>query len=490
MQVRRGGFPSRAAARTARDRTLAESREQHAGRTWTVARWLRHWLGTRTSIRPTTLRAYTHHVDAYLIPAIGRLRLTEVTTRHLTAMFAELAAAPTPTGRLKTPATLRRIRATLRAAYNAAIRDGMVADNPARRVEMPVARRPHAMVWAEGRVQQWRADGHRPAVAVWTTAQLTRFLDAVADDPLFALWWLIALRGLRRGEAAGLRWQDVDLDRRQLSIVTQRTTIGYQIIEGPPKSSASRRTIALDRHTVTILRSHQRAQRQTRRAADRLWRESGYVFTPPGRGTVAPEQPHQAAPVPDQDRRLPPVRLHDLRHGAASLAHTAGADLKTVQDQLGHASIVLTADNYTSVLPATQHKAAEATAAWSSQPPAACGTRSAAAAGPAARSDPRRSPPPARRRLRRTRRPAPQQSALRGPAGASGRNQPPSIHGPHQTDVGGKTAGQMVDRRLRHTNTLAVTSGPDLVLPVARERQVSRIVKSDAPGPWPNRSAR
>jgi hypothetical protein len=59
---------------------------------------------------------------------------------------------------------------------------------------------------------------------------------------------------------------------------------------------------------------------------------------------------------------LPPVRLHDLRHGAASLAHTAGADLKTVQDQLGHAGIVLTADTYTSVLPAAQHSAAEATA--------------------------------------------------------------------------------------------------------------------------------
>ncbi|MEU4217157.1 hypothetical protein [Actinoplanes sp. NPDC026623] len=59
---------------------------------------------------------------------------------------------------------------------------------------------------------------------------------------------------------------------------------------------------------------------------------------------------------------MPPVRLHDLRHGAASLAHTAGTNLKTVQDQLEHASIVLTADTYTSVLPAAQHKAAEATA--------------------------------------------------------------------------------------------------------------------------------
>jgi hypothetical protein len=61
-------------------------------------------------------RRFTHHVNAYLIPAIGRLRLTEVTTRHLTAIFAELAAAPTPTGRPKTPATLQRIHATLRVS--------------------------------------------------------------------------------------------------------------------------------------------------------------------------------------------------------------------------------------------------------------------------------------------------------------------------------------------------------------------------------------
>ncbi|MEU7906287.1 hypothetical protein [Actinoplanes sp. NPDC049118] len=75
------------------------------------------------------------------------------------------------------------------------------------------------------------------------------------------LWWLIALRGLRRGEAAGLRWHDVDLDARQLTITNQRTTVGYQVIEGPPKSAASRRTIALDRRTVTVLRAHLRRQR-------------------------------------------------------------------------------------------------------------------------------------------------------------------------------------------------------------------------------------
>jgi hypothetical protein len=164
-QVRRGGYTSQAAARAARAATLAESAEQFAGRTWTVSRWLRYWLSTRRSIRPTTLHSYTVHVESYLIPMIGSLRLAELTSRHLTAMFADLAAA-SPTARPRSAATLQRIRATLRAAYNAAIRDRLVGDNPARRVEMPVARRPHAVVWTDGRVQRWQTDGDRPSVAV------------------------------------------------------------------------------------------------------------------------------------------------------------------------------------------------------------------------------------------------------------------------------------------------------------------------------------
>ena len=174
--------------------------------------------------------------------------------------------------------------------------------------------------------------------------------------------WLIALRGRRRGEAAGLHWQDIDLDRRQLTIVSQRTTVGYQAVEGPPKSSASRRTIALDRRTTRILRTHLRQQRHLYQATGRTWRESGYVFTRPDGKPLHPNAMTKRLRFLSDACGLPPVKLHDLRHGAAALAHAAGADLKTVQDQLGHASIVLTADTYTSVLPTVQHKAAEATA--------------------------------------------------------------------------------------------------------------------------------
>jgi integrase len=188
------------------------------------------------------------------------------------------------------------------------------------------------------------------------------FLEFVQDDPLYAFWWLVALRGLRRGEAAGLRWQDIDPQRRQLTIVNQRTTVGYQIVEGPPKSAASRRTIALDDRNVAVLRAHRNRQRALYRQLGLSWAEAGYVFVTSDGRPYHPNYFTNRLQYLIKQAGLPPVRLHDLRHGAASLAHTAGADLKTVQDQLGHASIVLTADTYTTVLPAAQHKAAEATA--------------------------------------------------------------------------------------------------------------------------------
>lgn len=200
---------------------------------------------------------------------------------------------------------------------------------------------------------------------MWTVEHLATFLTAVAGDSLFALWWLIGLRGLRRGEACGLRWSEVDLDHGVLFIVRNRTTAGYQIIEGPPKTAAGTRAVALDKHTVQVLREHrhrQTEQRVRRIATGKAWHDSGYVFV---RSDGTPIHPGYAScrfRLLVSQVNVPPIRFHDLRHGAASLAYEAGADLKTLQDLLGHSSILVTADTYTSVLPLAQRRCANATA--------------------------------------------------------------------------------------------------------------------------------
>jgi hypothetical protein len=122
----------------------------------------------------------------------------------------------------------------------------------------------------------------------------------------------------------------------------------------------------LDGHTVQFLRAHRRrqlAQRDRRRATGKWWVDSGYVFTRPDGEPINPSYATTRFRILTDRAKPPPVRLHDLRHGAASLAHQAGADLKTLQDVFGHSSIVVTADTYTSVLPDAQRRCADATVA-------------------------------------------------------------------------------------------------------------------------------
>ncbi|GAA3302612.1 tyrosine-type recombinase/integrase [Dactylosporangium vinaceum] len=364
-RARRGGYRSQAAARRARDEWLATTGEDRTARSWTVERWLRYWLSSRTSIRPTTKLHYTRDVERVLIPHLGRLCLADLDARRLRTIFTEIAQTTNTKGQPQSASAMQHLRTTLRAALNLAVREGVIATNPARHIEVPSYRKPHAKVWTDGRVAEWQRTGERPSVAVWTADQLATFLHGVTNDALFALWWLTALRGLRRGEACGLRWSELDLDHGVLFVVRNRTTAGYQVVEGEPKTAAGRRAVALDRRTVKVLREHRRRQtqqRERRLAAGKVWHDSGYVFVGKEGNPIHPSYASGRFRLLVKRAGIPPVRLHDLRHGAASLAHEAGADLKTLQDLLGHSSIVITADTYTSVLPLAQRKCADATA--------------------------------------------------------------------------------------------------------------------------------
>lgn len=210
-RIRRGGYPSLKAAMEVLARLRNPKTEQATG-VVTVGDWLAHWLVSRTSPAASTVRGYAAHVRLYLGPYLGEVLVAELTTGQVQAMFTAIIRQHQALGTPVSAATLTRIRATLRAALNAAIRGGLIGDNPAARAELPRARRPRAVVWTPYRVGQWRRSGERPPVAVWTTAQTAKFLDAIRWHRLYAAYHLIALRGLRRGEAAGLRWCDVDLD--------------------------------------------------------------------------------------------------------------------------------------------------------------------------------------------------------------------------------------------------------------------------------------
>jgi integrase len=325
----------------------------------TTGQWLDRWLEERTSPRPSTTRGYAAHVRLYLRPCLGNIPLADLTAAHVQAMFTAITRQHEAGGHPVTAATLTRVRATLRAALNAAIRAGLISVNAASLAELPAPRRPRPVVWTAARVAEWQHTGIRPPVAVWTPAQTARFLNAIHGHRLYAAYHLIALRGLRRGEAAGLRWCDIDLDGATAIISCQLQQYDGRLVLCPPKTAGSERAVALDRTTVAVLRAHRVAQNAERAALGEGYHDSGYVFTCLNGDPMAPDRLSRTFRRLSDQAGLPPVRLHDLRHGAASLALAAKVDLKVVQDLLGHSSIVLTADTYTSVLPEVARKAAE-----------------------------------------------------------------------------------------------------------------------------------
>jgi integrase len=376
-RYRRGGFATREAAVAARQAVLDGPANEAAAGAWTVARWLRYWLAqAEPHLRPSTLHSYRDHIDRYLIPSLGRITLGDLTAKRLQACFDLLARQRTRKGTPIAGSTVDRVRATLRAALNAAVREGLIASNPLAQVRLDKPVRPHPVIWTDERVAAWRRDGIRPPVAVWTLRQLVTFLVGVENDRLAALWWLIALRGLRRGEVAALDRDDLDSEAGELTITRQLVALPGELYCGPPKSHASCRTVALDeagtrwlvdqavRQNIELLR-HQFADQRRSDARIRTgpgWRRGRPMFTYADGRPIRPEYLTHRFNALVKEFDLPPIRLHDLRHGAATLALASHTDLKVIQQMLGHSSIVTTADTYTSVLPETAHRAAQATA--------------------------------------------------------------------------------------------------------------------------------
>ena len=372
---RKGGFVTQAAAEAA----LAGLREEVDNDAQpvadiTVAEWLRFWLAEKgkrdgasaagKKVRSSTSRSYEAHVRLYLEPRIGNLLMRQLRAEDVSAMFDAIANEPLERRRPLGPAGQQRVFATLRSALNAAVKRGRIPANPCAHVELNPAPRPKALVWTDRRVQLWRETQRRPSrVMVWTPEQTGRFLDAISHDRLYPLYHLVTFRGLRRGEAVGLHWSDVDLENGLLAITTQVIQLGWATEEGAPKSSAGERLVPLDEGTVRVLTDWRDRQADELKLLGYLPVSTGYVFTREDGAPLHPDYITRHFEWLVRKADLPPVRLHDLRHGAASLTYRATKDLKAVQSLLGHSQIAITADTYTSLFEDTEREAAEAAAA-------------------------------------------------------------------------------------------------------------------------------
>ena len=198
---------------------------------------------------------------------------------------------------------------------------------------------------------------------VWNAEQLAAFLTHVSDDRLFALWRVLAATGMRRGEALGLAWQDVDMEAGTPTIRRAWIPVNGVAQFSEPKSRRSRRTIALDAVSLEALQVHAARQADEQRRWREDLTETGLVFTRTDGRPLVPWMVSKAFREHSCAAILPPIPLHGLRHSYATLALSSGVNPRIVSARLGHATVALTLDVYSHVLPQADREAAQRIAA-------------------------------------------------------------------------------------------------------------------------------
>ena len=328
-------FGKRAEARAWLDTEKATLRKnpphsRRSGKAY-LKEFLPYWLNEVAvhQIRPTTMRSYRQMI-AHAVRELGDIALDKLTAIDIQDFYAKLLRLG------KSHGTARYAGQVLHTALADAERWNLIPDNPARHTKVPVQRsRPmRALTWEEVR----------------------RLLAAADADTHRVLWYFYLLTGVRRGEALGIEWREIDWDHATVHICrTVHTDEGHSV----PKTPSSDRLVALPPDLLDMLRAHRMTQQQEQ-AGYRVPEESGdWVFaTRTGRLLSPRNVGHYFKDLLKKANLPPSTRIHDMRHSHATLMLAQGVPIKVVSERLGHSDVAMTLRIYSHVLPGVQAEAA------------------------------------------------------------------------------------------------------------------------------------
>lgn len=297
-----------------------------------VADWVRTCIDRKRKLADSTRRRYSKSLTWQIeTQRIGRMRVGEVLRSHVDEWIDALAhlASQHDADRLLSRDSIRNALAVLRMAFNVAISDDMISKNPCKGVELPAATNIEICPLTPEQVN--------------TVLLLLDTRDHGKPHRNAALYHVAIRLGLRQSEIIGLRWKDIDFERRELRVAGQlqanvHTTRG--------KTPRARRAVPMSTDVIKALRWHQKNQAEEQAVSPEGWNAAGFVFVTEN-GT-----PIRAGNLRRQFDRLlkradvPHVRFHDLRHTYAALSIAAGVELFTLSRRMGHSSISITADRY------------------------------------------------------------------------------------------------------------------------------------------------
>ncbi len=319
----------------------------------TLASWLDQWLDAKKRLKESTQERYEIAVRLYLKPMLGHIPLDRLRAEHVDEMVdridewnAEIADARAQGRqpeienhtRLRYQViknnTIRRNLEVLRNALNHAIKK--------RRISPPNVL--YAVDWPPPDDVE---------TTVWSPQQVAEFLDFIdgKGQALRAMFQTVLFHGPRRGEVLGARWSDLDPATGILEIRKTRVSLVGRVVDSTPKTKAGRRVLHLDPATRDLLLALRASQDETKEALGEAYEDNDLIFCKPDGRPWFPDHVSRMWRNAVRKAGLPPLRLHEGRHTAATLALEAGIDIKIVSKRMGHSTTTFTQNRYQHVRP-------------------------------------------------------------------------------------------------------------------------------------------
>lgn len=305
--------------------------------TQSVQAYLEYWLKVQqTTLKVGAFHAYQRYIRIYITPYLGQIKLQKLSTDALQHWISQLQEQGLANS------TIRYCYGILSSALQDALEWRKIVFHPGKGVKLP-------------RVTKY--DG-----PVLDPEQARHLMEMAADRRIACLIILALATGMRRGELLALHWEDINIEEKRLLV---KRTVSYlpdsqgrhRFVETEPKSETSRRSITLPQFACDALRAHKKRQNEERLSAGQRWQNRDLVFCTLTGGYSGLHGLHSQFKKLLQDAGLPDMRIHDLRHSAATILLTMGVHPKVVQELLGHSSITITLTVYSHVLPSLQRSA-------------------------------------------------------------------------------------------------------------------------------------
>lgn len=294
----------------------------------TIAQWLDIWTEEYLGgVKPATISSYKTISKIHLKPGLGATKL-DALNAHTIQSFYNGLTDPQRGGQTVSPKTVKNIHGVLHKALQQAVSNGYIRFNPAEACILP-------------RIE-------KKEIAPLDDAQITAFLQAIHGHKFENLYITTLFTGLREGEALGLQWDCVDLTKGTLLVNKQlqlsRATKGKYVLV--PTKNSKGRSITLAPYIVSVLRKERRKQLENKMRYGECWSNSGFVFTDELGRHLKHSTVYKNFKAIVKVLELPATRFHDLRHSYAVASIRSGDDIKTVQENLGHATASFTLDVY------------------------------------------------------------------------------------------------------------------------------------------------